>query len=38
MSKVNVRNWYTFIISSHFSNKIAHVKIKLETTLVLEYL
>jgi len=34
---MNVRKWHTFIISSHFSSKIGHVKIKLETTLVLGY-
>jgi len=38
MPEVNVRKWHEFIFSSHFSNKIGHVKIKLETTLVLGYL
>ena len=36
MSEVNVRKWHG-LISPHFSSKIGHVKIKLETTLVLEY-
>ena len=36
-SEMKVRKWHTFIISSHFSSKIGHVKIKLETTLVLGY-
>jgi len=34
MSEVNVPKWHEVIISSHFSSKIAHAKIKLETTLV----
>ena len=37
MSEVNVRKWHTLIIASHFSSKIGHVKIRLETTLVLGY-
>mgnify|MGYP000088430115 CR=1 FL=1 len=37
MSEMNVRKWHDNIISSHFSSKIGHVKIKLETTLVLGY-
>jgi len=38
MSEVNVRKWHNFVISSHCSSKIGHIKIKLETiTLVLGY-
>ena len=37
MSEMNVPKWHELIISSHFSSKIGHVKIKLETTLVLGY-
>ena len=37
MSEVNVRKWHNIIISSHFSSKIGHVKMKLETTLVRGY-
>ena len=32
MSEVNVRKWHG-LISAHFSSKIGHVKIKLDTTL-----
>ena len=35
MSEVNVRTCHELIISSHFSCKIGHDKIKLETTYVL---
>jgi len=37
MSEVNVRKCHELIISSHFSCKIGHDKIKLETTYVLGY-
>ena len=37
MSEMNVRKWHDNLISSHFSSKIGHVEIKLETTLVLGY-
>ena len=31
MSEVNVRKWHKLFCSSHFSSKLAHAKIKLET-------
>ena len=34
MSEMNVPKWHELIISSHFSSKIGHAKIKLEKTLV----
>ena len=37
MSEVNLLKWHDIIISSHFSSKIGHDKIKFETTLVLGY-
>ena len=36
MSEVNVRKWHDLIISSQFSSKMGHVKIKLETTYDLD--
>jgi len=30
MSEVNVRKWHNITISSHFSSKIGHVKMKLQ--------
>ena len=37
MSEVNLLKSHEISISSHFSSKIGHDKIKLETTLVLGY-